>query len=657
MTTGAIAAAMVGRCSVARRPARAAAAATRASPARRPDAGTRRPTSAAGDAGARRPAVRRARATPTPLRPACRRPTARTAASAPTTTTPTWSPPTTRSIFLTDVTCSGATSDDVHRQAGRRRSAADTDLVTRRHRRQRLRPVHPDPDAAACAARRRRPERRALHRDGRGRARDRRAQDRGQPRPACSTRSPRPRPTPQVLVVGYPRCCPTPGSCPDLVPLADGRLPARGQHQRGPSTALREQAEQRDLTYVDVYGASEGHDVCSDDPWVNGQNIGAGRHDPVPPVRRGAGRGGLDDRGVAVSSPLTLVGWRRAPGESSSPRARPRGARRAPWRPSGCSPRAARRRRAERRQPVGGDATATTSPAASADRRPRRAGLRRDGRLLHRRPALPAQRPRDHQLLPALEPELPDAGGRELGIEVHRRQLLRRHDDEHVLQAEVHRPRAGRPSSTPSATRADLVTLGIGANDFRYFSRMIFTCLASPSATPTGQPCRERNTTPAGPGPHREAPRRDPPQRRPRRRAPSASAPPTPGSCSSATRSCCPASGTCRAKLPLAVGDYAYARDAQPAPRQRRQARAASAPAPSSSTWSRPARATTSAPSSPGSPASAADPSRAHGPAPLPRRAAGRRSADLQLDRPALMGCCRTGASAAPGARPARRRR
>jgi len=39
------------------------------------------------------------------------------------------------------------------------------------------------------------------------------------------------------------------------------------------SAALREEAGQRGLTYIDVHAASQGHDVCSSDPWVNGQNV------------------------------------------------------------------------------------------------------------------------------------------------------------------------------------------------------------------------------------------------------------------------------------------------------------------------------------------------------------------------------------------------
>ena len=33
---------------------------------------------------------------------------------------------------------------------------------------------------------------------------------------------------------------------------------------------LRFAAEETGSTYVDVWAASQGHDICSEDPWVNG---------------------------------------------------------------------------------------------------------------------------------------------------------------------------------------------------------------------------------------------------------------------------------------------------------------------------------------------------------------------------------------------------
>lgn len=73
-----------------------------------------------------------------------------------------------------------------------------------------------------------------------------------------------------VVVVGYPRLLPPSGTCPDRVPLAVGDYPYLDAVNRALSDAVLAAAEDSDATAVDVYAASRGHDVCSDQPWVNG---------------------------------------------------------------------------------------------------------------------------------------------------------------------------------------------------------------------------------------------------------------------------------------------------------------------------------------------------------------------------------------------------
>jgi lysophospholipase L1-like esterase len=106
----------------------------------------------------------------------------------------------------------------------------------------------------------------------------------------------------------------------------------------------------------------------------------------------------------------------------------------------------------------------------------------------------------------------------------------------------------------------DLVTLGIGANDFRYFSKMIFTCLKVAKRDPQGSPCRDKNLTPAG----RDRIERNLGEIRRNvnrvvraigRKAPDARI------LLVGYPQLLPDEGTCRAKLPLAVGDYAYTRN------------------------------------------------------------------------------------------------
>jgi hypothetical protein len=77
-------------------------------------------------------------------------------------------------------------------------------------------------------------------------------------------------PEAQVVVVGYPDLLPASGSCPELVPLAAGDYPLVNGVTRGLSDALEQAAAERDLDFVDVGAASEGHDICSAEPWVNG---------------------------------------------------------------------------------------------------------------------------------------------------------------------------------------------------------------------------------------------------------------------------------------------------------------------------------------------------------------------------------------------------
>lgn len=73
-----------------------------------------------------------------------------------------------------------------------------------------------------------------------------------------------------VLLVGYLRLAPDGGSC-DLLPLATGDYAEGRRISRGLDRALARAARRADVGFVDMYAASRGHDICSDDPWVNGR--------------------------------------------------------------------------------------------------------------------------------------------------------------------------------------------------------------------------------------------------------------------------------------------------------------------------------------------------------------------------------------------------
>lgn len=77
-------------------------------------------------------------------------------------------------------------------------------------------------------------------------------------------------PEARVLVIGYPQLVPESGTC-DLLPLAAGDYPFARAINEGLNQAARDAAEATDAEYVDVWGPTEGHDICADDPWINGR--------------------------------------------------------------------------------------------------------------------------------------------------------------------------------------------------------------------------------------------------------------------------------------------------------------------------------------------------------------------------------------------------
>jgi lysophospholipase L1-like esterase len=73
-----------------------------------------------------------------------------------------------------------------------------------------------------------------------------------------------------VVLVGYLRLAPASGTCPAL-PFATGDYAEARRISVALNRALARAAERAEATYVDMYAASRGHDICSSDPWVNGQ--------------------------------------------------------------------------------------------------------------------------------------------------------------------------------------------------------------------------------------------------------------------------------------------------------------------------------------------------------------------------------------------------
>ena len=76
-------------------------------------------------------------------------------------------------------------------------------------------------------------------------------------------------PKAQVIVVGYPHIVSATNVCAEL-PLAKGDYAYAQQVNLALTEMLRKAAAATHSTYVDVWKASEGHDICAKDPWING---------------------------------------------------------------------------------------------------------------------------------------------------------------------------------------------------------------------------------------------------------------------------------------------------------------------------------------------------------------------------------------------------
>ncbi len=76
-------------------------------------------------------------------------------------------------------------------------------------------------------------------------------------------------PEARLLVVGYPQIVPADGRCAAL-PFAAGDVAYARMVNRRLVTAVKAAARRTDATYVDVWRATAGHDICADDPWING---------------------------------------------------------------------------------------------------------------------------------------------------------------------------------------------------------------------------------------------------------------------------------------------------------------------------------------------------------------------------------------------------
>lgn len=72
-----------------------------------------------------------------------------------------------------------------------------------------------------------------------------------------------------VVLVGYPRLVDERVGC-RLMPLTAGDRRFLARVESGLRDAMAAAARRTDVAFVDMHEASRGHEICSEDPWVNG---------------------------------------------------------------------------------------------------------------------------------------------------------------------------------------------------------------------------------------------------------------------------------------------------------------------------------------------------------------------------------------------------
>lgn len=76
-------------------------------------------------------------------------------------------------------------------------------------------------------------------------------------------------PNAQILVIGAPQIFPSSGTC-SILPLATGDYAYALKINKALNQTGRAAATAEQVGFVNVWPASQGHDICSSDPWING---------------------------------------------------------------------------------------------------------------------------------------------------------------------------------------------------------------------------------------------------------------------------------------------------------------------------------------------------------------------------------------------------
>jgi lysophospholipase L1-like esterase len=78
-----------------------------------------------------------------------------------------------------------------------------------------------------------------------------------------------------VLLIGYPKIAPEHGTCPAILPFADGDYAYLYSIEQKLNQAVENAALAGGATYVDTFGPSTGHDACAPDgqAWIQGKDV------------------------------------------------------------------------------------------------------------------------------------------------------------------------------------------------------------------------------------------------------------------------------------------------------------------------------------------------------------------------------------------------
>jgi hypothetical protein len=78
-----------------------------------------------------------------------------------------------------------------------------------------------------------------------------------------------------ILLIGYPKIAPEHGTCPAILPFADGDYAYLYSIEQALNSAVSAAAAAGGATYVDTFGPSTGHDACAPDgqAWIQGKDI------------------------------------------------------------------------------------------------------------------------------------------------------------------------------------------------------------------------------------------------------------------------------------------------------------------------------------------------------------------------------------------------